>query len=62
MKTTLTRLYREPGSVWGGMFYPATLRSVKKENGRWKTFSNVSTGGAVQPAIQADRDIHALQI
>eukprot|EP00972_Heterocapsa_arctica_P059200 8731047-Heterocapsa_arctica.AAC.1 len=27
MKTTLARLYREPGSVWGGMFDPATLRS-----------------------------------
>ena len=55
LQQTLAHLYREPGCVWGGMFYPATLRRVKLDNDKWKVFSNISAGGAVQPAVQAEK-------
>lgn len=62
MTKALASLYRAPEAVWGGMFYPATLRSVRLRSGRWKKFSNVTAGGAAQPAMQANRDMHAFKM
>ena len=62
MTKALASLYRAPEAVWGGMFYPATLRSVRLRSGRWKKFSNVTEGGAAQPAMQANRDMHAFKM
>ena len=56
MQLTLERLYSE-GTVWGGMFYPATLRKGKRKGKRWHVFTKVST-----PAQKASRDVMAFQI
>ena len=39
----LTTLYKSPNPVWGGMFYPATLKAARDNNGRWKSFRNLKT-------------------
>ena len=35
MEAALAKLYAESDAVWGGMFYPATLRGAKEKN--WTT-------------------------
>ena len=56
MKKALVKLYAARESVWGGMFYPATLRAVKFLNGKVKTFAKVTT-----PTQQANRDLHVFK-
>jgi len=55
MEGALAELYGGPEAVWGGMFYPATLRAVKGENGRWKKLP------AKTPRQQAVRDVHVFR-
>ena len=57
MQKTLARMYAGLEPVWGGMFYPATLKAVKLANGKTKMFKNVKT-----PAQQAERDIHLVKV
>ena len=38
MEKKLTGLYAGPEPVWGGMFYPATLKTAKLANGHLKCF------------------------
>ena len=56
MRATLVQLYAQ-GSVFGGMFYPMTLRAGKSKNRGWRTCSNATT-----PAKQAQRDVLAFKI
>ena len=56
MQTTLAQLYSE-GKVWGGLFYPSTLRAGKSRGGGWRTFKKLMT-----PAQKAARDILAFKI
>ena len=37
MQTTLAQLYSK-GKVWGGLFYPSTLRAGKSRGRGWRTF------------------------
>jgi len=43
MEKALVTLYAAPEPVWGGMFYPSTLRAVTFLNGRVKLFPNTTT-------------------
>ena len=52
----MASLYAGPEPVWGGMFYPATLKAVRASSGRFKCFRDVST-----PALKANRDVHAFK-
>ena len=52
MEAALAKLYAESDAVWGGMFYPATLRAVKDKTGRWRKLQ------AATPKQQAKRDMH----
>jgi len=56
MQASLARCYRL-GKVWGGMFYPSTLRAGKTKGKRWCTFRKVRT-----PAQKAKRDVLAFKI
>ena len=56
MEKALASLYAGPEPVWGGMFYPATLKAAIGANRRFKWFRNVKT-----PALKADRDIQAFK-
>ena len=56
MLTSLTELYGS-GKVWGGMFYPATLVAARKDNGRWKSFRNITTARQ-----KANRDLHVFKV
>ena len=56
MQTTLAQLYSK-GKVWGGMFYPSTLRAGKSRGRGWRTFRKLRT-----PAQKAKRDILAFKI
>ena len=60
LEQELRGLYRNGDSVWGGMFYPSTLRRAKVGTGRWRNC--ISRGGAPQPALQAQRDVCALRV
>ena len=52
MEAALAKLYAGSNAVWGGMFYPATLRAVKDKTGRWRKLQ------AATPKQQAKRDMH----
>ena len=52
MEAALAKLYAESDPVWGGMFYPATLRAAKDKTGRWRKLQ------AATPKQQAKRDMH----
>ncbi len=52
MEAALAKLYAESDAVWGGMFYPATLRAAKGKTGRWRKLQ------AATPKQQAKRDMH----
>ena len=52
MEAALAKLYAGSDAVWGGMFYPATLRAVKDKTGRWRKLQ------AATPKQQAKRDMH----
>ena len=56
MQTTLAQLYSK-GKVWGGFFYPPTLRAGKSRGRGWSTFRNLRT-----PAQKAERDVLAFKI
>ena len=56
MQTTLAQLYSQ-GKVWGGMFYPSTLRAGKSKGSGWRTFRKLRTS-----AQKAERDILAFKI
>ena len=56
MQTTLAQLYSK-GKVWGGMFYPSTLRAGKSRGRGWRTFRKLRTS-----AQKAERDILAFKI
>ena len=56
MEKALVKLYAAREPVWGGMFYPATLRAVTLRNGRVKLFTKATT-----PALKANRDIHVFK-
>ena len=43
MEATLAGLYDKPGRVWSGMFYPTTLKGAFLDNGRFKTYTNITT-------------------
>ena len=60
MEQELRALYRTGDKVWGGMFYPSTLRSAKVGTGRWRNFT--SRCGAPQPTLQAQRDVCAFRV
>ena len=49
MEAALAKLYAESDPVWGGMFYPATLRAAKDKAGRWRKLQ------AATPKQQAKR-------
>ena len=53
MEAALAKLYAGSDAVWGGMFYPATLRAVKDKTGRWRKLQ------AATPKQQAKRDMRA---
>ena len=53
----LATLYSSPQPVWGGMFYPATLKAARDNNGRWKRFRNLKTDHQ-----RATRDVHVFKI
>ena len=54
MEAALAKLYAGSDAVWGGVFYPATLRAVKDKTGRWRK------PGAATPKQRARRDMHVL--
>ena len=56
MQTTLAQLYSK-GKVWGGMFYPSTLRAGKSRGRGWRTFRKETT-----LAQKSARDILAFKI
>lgn len=56
MRTTLAELYAK-GSVFGGLFYPMTLRAVKSRDGGWRTFSKLTS-----PIQKAQRDVLVFKI
>ena len=58
MEKELTTLYAGSEAVWGGMFYPATLRAAKLGNGKWKRFKR---GGVTTPQDKAFRDVHVFK-
>ena len=53
----LASLYSSPQPVWGGMFYPSTLKAVRNNNGRWRQFRN--HGNNQQRAV---RDVHVFKV
>ena len=55
MQAALAELYAGPDAVWGGMFYPATLRAAKSENGRWQKLRGAT------PKQKAARDMHVFK-
>ena len=56
MEKSLVKLYAARQPVWGGMFYPSTLKAVTFLNGRVKIFPKPTT-----PTLQANRDIHVFR-
>ena len=56
MIAKLQELHDSSQTVWGGMFYPATLIAAKSKNGSWKTFRKLRTAQQ-----KADRDVHVFQ-
>ena len=52
MEAALAQVYAETGAVWGGMFYPTTLRAAKDKTGRCRKLQ------AAIPKQQAKRDTH----
>ena len=56
MEKALTKAYvaREP--IWGGTFYPATLKAVTFLNGKVKLFPKATT-----PTLKANRDIQVFK-
>ena len=56
MEVELANLYAGSDPVWGGMFYPATLRKAKCESGRWRKFR------AATPADKAKRDVQVFKV
>ena len=56
MEKALVKLYAAREPVWGGMFYPATLRAVTFLNGRVKLFAKTNT-----PPLKANRDIQVFK-
>ena len=56
MQTSLAQLYSE-GKVWGGLFYPSTLRAGKSRGRGWRTFKKLRTS-----SDKAERDILAFRI
>ena len=56
MQASLAQCYSQ-GKVWGGMFYPSTLRAGRSRGNMWRTFKKVRT-----PAQKAKRDILAFKI
>ena len=56
MEKALVKLYAARDPVWGGMFYPATLKAVTLLNGRVKLLPKATT-----PTLRANRDIHAIK-
>ena len=56
MEKALAKLYAAKAPVWGGMFYPATLKVVMFRNGKVKHFHKIST-----PTQKANRDIQVFK-
>ena len=56
MEKALAKLYAAKAPVWGGMFYPATLKSVTFRNGKVRHFRKISTA-----AQKANRDIQVFK-
>ena len=56
MQTRLAQLYSE-GKVWGGLFYPSTLRAGKSRGRGWRSFKKLRTS-----SDKAARDILAFRI
>ena len=56
MEKALVKLYAAREPVWGGMFYPATLRAVTFLNGKVKLFPQATT-----PTLKANRDIQVFK-
>ena len=57
MVRQLTTLYSSPQPVGGGMFYPATLKAARDNNGRWEWFSNLKTDHQ-----RAARDVYVFKV
>ena len=52
MEAALAKLYAGSDAVWGGMFYPATLRAAKDKTGRRRKLQSAT------PTQQAKWDMH----